>query len=345
MNYPAAHRPLFIWLLISAGMVFAMAIIGAITRLTESGLSITEWAPIKGALPPLSDHDWQKAFDDYRQIPQYQILNKGMSLEEFKTIYFWEWIHRLWGRLIGLVYALPFFFFLITKKIPVALQGRLWLILLLGGLQGFIGWFMVQSGLSERTSVSPYRLAMHLSLALIIYSFLIWTIADIRRQSTAIICGASFCLKRHNVVTLFFLALTIIWGAFVAGLDAGHAYNTFPLMAGHYMPPEVWTLSPVWLNFFENTAMVQFIHRNLAYITFFLAVSLAFRLWHVRGPLQRYGHLVGATALLQLLLGIGTVISGVDITLATLHQGGAILLLTTLLLSFHRMIQKEPAVG
>ena len=353
-----------LWLLICCAMIFAMAVIGAITRLTESGLSITEWAPITGALPPLNDADWQQAFDAYRQIPQYQLLNRGMSLEEFKTIYFWEWVHRLWGRLIGVVFALPFLYFLIRRQLDKPLAWKLFGIFCLGGLQGFVGWFMVQSGLEDRTHVSPYRLAMHLSLALVIYSLILWVALGVRGWKLEAGGWGSFAdrliptptnrAQQQNIrdsqppasslqplgwFCLLLLAITIVWGAFVAGHRAGLAYNTWPLMEGQFLPAESWTLQPLWYNFFGNTALVQFIHRWLGPLTGLAIVSWALLLWR-HAPARQRPWLAGLMAMVgvQIILGIATLLTHLNIVLATLHQAGAITLLTLVLVNLRAAV-------
>lgn len=320
----AVHR----WLLFCCAMIFAMAVIGAITRLTESGLSIVEWAPITGAVPPLTDADWDKAFAAYQQIPQYKLLKAGMSLAEFKSIYFWEWLHRLWGRLIGLVYALPFFYFTVRRQIPAGYHGKLWLGLFLGGLQGAVGWFMVASGLNQLVYVSHYRLALHLSLALIIYAYLLWLAFTLKPAAEQ---RAS---RRHGWLALACVALTIIWGAFVAGLKAGWVYNTFPLMDGAFVPEAAWTLEPVWQNFFANTALVQFSHRMLAMATGLVIGSWCWRLWR-HGVASRITLALAGMVTVQIALGIATLLSQVNIILGTLHQAGAIMLLTLLLGQIH----------
>lgn len=320
---PAAVR---VWLLLCCAMIFVMALIGAITRLTESGLSIVEWAPLTGAVPPMTDGEWDKAFAAYQQIPQYQLLKSGMTLAEFKTIYFWEWLHRLWGRLIGLVYALPFFYFLLRRQIPAGYQSKLWLGLLLGGLQGAVGWYMVASGLDKLVYVSHYRLALHLGLALLIYSYLLWLAFTLQTPPTQPKGKAS----RHGVLALAAVALTIIWGAFVAGLKAGWVYNTFPLMDGAFMPEAAWTLEPLWQNFFANTALVQFTHRLLGMMTGVILWAWCWRLWR-RGAGSRTTLALAAMVAVQIGLGIATLLSQVNIVLGTLHQAGAILLLTLVL--------------
>lgn len=351
MNNSTPSQPLIVWLICCATMIFAMAVIGAITRLTESGLSITEWNPITGAIPPLSDADWQDEYAKWQATPQAKLVLNGLDLAGFKSIFFWEWIHRLWGRLIGLVYALPLLWFWIKNKIPAGYHARLLLLLVLGGLQGAVGWFMVQSGLESRPTVSHYRLALHLLFALTLYSALVWTILDLRRlQQNKPAVGpfaCSFCLRRHGWVSLLFLALTICWGAFVAGLDAGLVYNTFPLMNGHVLPPEALTIQPAWLNLFENTAMVQFIHRMLAMTTGILILSWSLRLLAIKpddAHFQDYRRLalaLGHTVLLQIGLGIATLLLMVPIWLGALHQANAIVLLTFMIMALHRVMQRQ----
>lgn len=321
-----------LWLYTCCAMIFVMALIGAITRLTESGLSITHWEPITGTLPPLNDAAWNKAFADYQAIPQYRIMNQGMSLEAFKHIYFWEWFHRLWGRLIGLVFVLPLLGFFAAKKIDRAFFLKLAALFALGGLQGFIGWFMVQSGLDVRTSVSPYRLALHLGFALLLYALLFWTVLGNRARKIAPEPPAS--LLRHGWATLGLLATTIIWGAFVAGMRAGGSYNTWPLMDGSILPPEAFTLQPAWLNIFENTAFVQFIHRWLGPTTLLMVLAWVGRSWK-KADIERKKWLgaLAAMGLVQVGLGLSTLLSHVQIVLAVAHQAGAIILLSLMLIN------------
>ena len=318
-------------------MIFIMALLGAVTRLTESGLSITDWKPLLGTLPPLNHQDWEVMFNNYKQIPQYQILNSTMTLEEFKGIFFWEWFHRLWGRLIGLVFFLPLCFFWLRKKIDGKLALKLFGIFALGGLQGFIGWFMVQSGLEVRTSVSPYRLALHLDFALLVYSLVFWTALKLKyalakpsKQNTDIYGVIGFCL----------LLITITWGAFVAGLHAGEAYNTWPLMDGEVIPSAGFTLLPKALNFFENLALVQFIHRWLGPFTMLFILSWVYRQMNV-GKDRKLLIALGLMAILQVMLGLLTLLSHANIILASLHQAGAITLLTLYLLNLFKT--KQPA--
>ena len=307
------------WLFLTAFMVFAMAVIGAVTRLTESGLSMVEWRPLIGALPPLSEAEWNRVFALYQQTPEYQKINVGMELEEFKNIFFWEWFHRLWGRMIGLVYALPLAYFWISKKIPDGFKGKLIIGLVLGGLQGVMGWYMVKSGLVDRPSVSHFRLAAHLSLAFIIFAYLLWIAFDLRGNKAG---NASFCLKRHGWIALAFVFTTIIWGAFVAGLDAGLIYNTWPKMGPHWIPPELSAL----VNIITEPVSVQFTHRWIAIITALVVLSFA---WRTKSfPLA-------GMVFLQIGLGIATLMSQVAIPLAALHQAGAFILGGILIHALH----------
>lgn len=301
-----------------------MAVIGAITRLTESGLSITEWKPITGALPPLDHAEWQRVFDLYQQTPEYAAKNVGMTLDDFKTIFFWEWFHRLWGRMIGLIFAVPFLVFWFKGAITPRLGWVLFGLLILGGAQGFIGWFMVQSGLIDRPSVSHYRLALHLSCAAALYAALIAVALSFRAPSST---SASKTLRLHGVVAFVCVATTLVWGAFVAGLDAGLIYNEFPTMGpGRLIPPDMWHLTPAWLNLFENHAAVQFTHRALAIVTALILWALAARAITAHRSVGLYAT-VGIVVTLQVGLGIATLLSGINITLAVLHQAGALILL------------------
>ncbi|MFV3074709.1 COX15/CtaA family protein [Niveispirillum fermenti] len=333
------HRAVANWLLFCAGMVFAMAIIGAITRLTESGLSITEWKPITGTIPPLNEAQWLAEFEKYKQIPEYQVLKRGMSLDEFKQIFFWEWFHRLWGRLIGVVFAVPLVWFAVKGMVTRQMLPRLVGLFLLGGLQGFIGWFMVQSGLSERTDVSHYRLALHLGMALFLYALLVQAGLDLRHPQ-ARRHPERAGLVRLGRVSLALVAVTVIWGAFVAGLDAGLAYNSWPLMNDAFAPPEIWNLRPVWLNIFENTAMVQFIHRWLAILTAGVTVAYCWRIGQ-RTDVPAVAKRAALWLMLgiggQVVLGITTLLHAVPVALGAAHQGGALIVITLLIRSLHTL--------
>ncbi|HYI73289.1 MAG TPA: COX15/CtaA family protein [Skermanella sp.] len=335
-----ASRAIAFWLLFCCGMVFAMAVIGAITRLTESGLSMVEWKPLIGMLPPLSAEEWNRVFGLYQATPEYRYVNAGMSLDEFKHIFFWEWFHRLWGQLIGFAFLLPFLWFWATKRIPKGLMPKLLGLFLLGGLQGGIGWFMVVSGLVDRPSVSHYRLALHLGMAFIIFGAMLWIalgLLDPKPASSGSVKAPA--LRRHAGLALGLVAVTVAWGAFVAGLDAGMIYNTWPLMGGHLVPEDMWFLAPAALNFVENHAAVQFTHRWLAIATGVVVLALWWRT--VRADLSPRGHLIGhatgAMMVLQIALGIATLLSVVAIPLAAAHQAGALALIALLIWLRHEV--------
>ncbi|MDP2148829.1 MAG: COX15/CtaA family protein [Parvibaculum sp.] len=324
------------WLFICAAAVFMMALIGAITRLTESGLSIVEWAPVKGAIPPLNAADWQREFDLYKETPQYIKVNRGMSLEEFKNIYFWEWLHRQWGRIIGLIYALPLLVFWAFGRLPPESKPAFAGILLLGFAQGAMGWLMVKSGLVDLPAVSHYRLAAHLMLAFLIYACLLRMAFafSLRPDPDA---GRVTCLRGGVKLVLGLAVLTMTWGAFVAGLRAGLVYNTFPMMDTHWFPPEMLAHKPVWKSFIEEPATVQFVHRVLGVLT----LLSGFWLWsRARGfnPQGRVRLLLNFLPLVlvaQAGIGIVTLLQAVPVALGALHQGGALMVLTVLVWLLH----------
>jgi len=325
------------WLLTMAIMVLAMAVIGAITRLTESGLSITEWLPIAGAIPPMTEEAWEVALEKYRQIPEYQEVNKGMSLEAFKNIYWWEYIHRLWGRLLGLAFTVPMVWFWAKGKLPTALKPHVLVLFALGALQGYIGWWMVKSGLSGRVDVSQYRLAVHLGIAVVIFAHSFWLFMRIKFDETPAGPLESFRLTNKVIVWLIFLS--IIMGAFVAGMNAGLAYNTWPRMDGQWVPAGLFVMSPWLVNFFENALTVQFIHRWVAQVA--VVLIFVFGIWVLRSkPNKKLKiaviHLL-IMAFVQLSLGIKTLMFGVPIPLAALHQMGAFLLLACSLWTLYRL--------
>ncbi len=324
----AAPPAVGFWLLGCAFMVLAMAVIGAITRLTESGLSIMEWAPIAGTLPPLSQAEWERLFALYQQIPEYREENAGMTLAEFRGIFWWEYIHRLWGRLIGVVFALPFLWFLLRGQIPRSLLPHLLFAFCLGSLQGALGWYMVASGFAELNDVSQYRLAAHLSLAVAIYGYLLWLACSVfygPRVERAAPAG----LDRAVTGLLALLGLTLVSGAFVAGLNAGFTYNTFPLMDGDLVPEGYGQPGPWWLAVFEDVATVQFNHRLLAMTS--LVAVWGLWLWARRLPLEprqaRALDLLGLMGVAQVALGISTLILAVPIWLGAIHQAGALVLI------------------
>lgn len=320
------------WLLACAALVFIMCLVGAATRLTESGLSITEWRPITGTLPPLTDTAWLLEFSKYRASPEYFHKNLGMSLSEFKYIYYWEWAHRLLARVIGLAYGLPLLLIWLTHRIPTGYGRKLIGLLALGSLQGVAGWWMVTSGLIDNPNVSHYRLAVHLSLAILIFVGMFWMALTLLKRDGALITPPiahnTPGLRAHGYAALALITITIIWGAFVAGLSAGLIYNEWPLMGKTLMPEEMWHLTPHIINIFENHAAVQFTHRWIAIAAVFAVITFA---WRMNAPF------LAAVMAFQLCLGIATLLSGVPVWLGTLHQGGALLTLTALLFQMHRL--------
>jgi cytochrome c oxidase assembly protein subunit 15 len=331
-------RAVGLWLLGVAAMVWVMVALGGATRLTGSGLSIMEWAPLSGTLPPLSDAEWQRLYDLYRTIPQYQLVNQGFGIEGFKQIFWLEWAHRLWGRLIGLAYALPLAWFWLRGRIPAGYKGRLLLLLVLGGLQGAVGWFMVASGFeADRTAVSPYRLVVHLSLALGLFAALTWTGLGLLRPRPAEALPAAGSIRRQAKAAAWLLAAAMLAGGFVAGNRAGLDYNTFPLMEGRLVPPGYWRLDGVWANLTLNVAAVQFNHRLLASLAALAALGAAFAGWRRLPPgfARRACLGLGGAVLLQYALGVATLLHAVPVWLGTLHQATAVLVLTTALLALH----------
>jgi cytochrome c oxidase assembly protein subunit 15 len=310
------------WLFSIAFMVFTMAIIGAITRLTESGLSMVEWKPLIGAIPPLSETEWERVFGLYKQTPEFMHKHSWMELEDFKKIFFWEWLHRLWGRLIGLVFAIPMIWFWVRGMIPQGYKSHLVGLFILGGMQGVMGWVMVMSGLVDRPDVSHFRLAAHLVLALIIFAWALWLAFDFTDKKPSE--HTSFCHKRHGWISLALITITIIWGAFVAGLDGGLLYNTWPMMDHHWMPPEVTGLYSIA----HDPGATQFFHRWIAIVAGIVTLAFA---WRVKNfP-------IAGMVFLQIALGIGTVMSQVNIPMAAMHQAGAMVLLALLIRQLHAM--------
>jgi cytochrome c oxidase assembly protein subunit 15 len=315
------------WLLVVAGLVFAIVVVGGITRLTESGLSITEWKPITGAIPPLSEADWTSEFQKYHQIPEYKEVSgpAGMTLADFKFIYFWEWVHRLLGRLIGLAFALPLLWFWMKKQIPEGFKARLLVLLALGGLQGVVGWWMVASGLSERTDVSHYRLATHLLLALLILGALVWTALDLRLRINK--TGTTSRLTGFGIVVLAILFIELLLGAFTAGLNAGYVSNTWPLMYGKFFPPGIEWSMELLKTLGHHPVLIHFMHRWWAWVVVIALILLARR---IRKDHRRASVALHCAFGTQIALGIATVLTQVDFSLAVLHQAvGALVVAST----------------
>jgi cytochrome c oxidase assembly protein subunit 15 len=343
-----ARAGIRLWLIALFLLVATMIAVGGMTRLTDSGLSITEWRPVTGALPPMSAEAWQSEFDKYREIPEYQLQNKGMSLDEFKVIYWWEWGHRQLGRLIGLVWAVGFIGFAVARQIPPGWTGRLLLLGGLGGLQGAIGWWMVSSGLSgDRVDVASYRLATHLGLAFVILGFLAWYVFLLGRSEAELMTarrGREGKLFGLSTGLMHFAFLQILLGALVAGIDAGRAFPTWPLMGDGFFPPYAFDLEPVWRNFFENAGLVQFIHRMSGYLLFAFGVVV----W-LRGRRSSYQatrgafHAVMVMLVGQMALGIAAVLTSAHVHVAITHQIGAVILWVLILRARH--LAQYPVAG
>jgi cytochrome c oxidase assembly protein subunit 15 len=329
------------WLLAVAALVFLMVVVGGITRLTESGLSMVRWEPISGAIPPMSEEAWQAEFSAYRTSPEYQKVNAGMSLSQFKEIFFWEYAHRLLGRFIGLAFALPLLWFAVKRAIPAGYGWKLVALFVLGGLQGVIGWWMVASGLVDRPEVSHIRLAVHLLLALFIFAVLIWTALDLARLSDDRE-ARPVRMSTLAIWTLSALGLQLMFGAYVAGLDAGYAFNSWPKMGDDWFPVGTPMLQPFIVNFADNPIVVQFTHRWLAFLVAGLAVALALKAWKQR--IHAPAAALVLTVSLQILLGIATLLTGVELWIAVAHQAMAALLLAATVVTAHSVGTRAKAL-
>ncbi|MBI3149438.1 MAG: COX15/CtaA family protein [Betaproteobacteria bacterium] len=336
-----ARRQIATWLLCCCALVFAMVVVGGITRLTHSGLSIVEWQPLVGTLPPLTEVQWLEVFQKYQLTPEYQKVNLGMSLAEFKSIFWWEYFHRLLGRLIGLAYFAPLVYFALRRRIPQGWLMKLLGIFVLGGLQGALGWYMVKSGLVDEPRVSQYRLTAHLGLAILIYAAMFWVALGLLfpRPAAAHDTPEVERVRRFAGVLASLIFVMILSGGLVAGIRAGFAYNTFPTMNGNWIPPELFLLDPWYLNFFNNMATVQFDHRLLGWA---LAVLVPWFWWRsqclpLSGRARLATHLLLAALVLQVGLGITTLLLVVPVALAAAHQAGAVLLLSAALWCLHAL--------
>ncbi len=337
------RRIVAIWLFTVAAMIMVMIVLGGATRLTGSGLSIMEWAPLMGALPPMSDAEWHRLFALYQKIPQYNLVNDGFGLDGFRHIFWLEWTHRLWGRLIGAVFLLPLIWFAATGRIERRMLPRLALLFVLGGLQGAVGWFMVASGFEpDSTAVSPYRLVIHLALALILYAATIWLALSLLHPVTRRV-PKPLAPRVLAWACLGMVALTIIAGGFVAGLHAGLTYNTFPLMDGRLVPPGYAALHPLLRNLTENVAAVQFDHRLLATLTL-LTVTAMGSLGPLFGLSKPLSACLLAAVACQYILGVATLMFVVPVPVATAHQAGAVILLTAVLAVLHRLTHGQPRI-
>jgi len=338
-----ARRAVRWWLMLLFALVVVMIAVGGLTRLTDSGLSITEWKPVTGALPPLNAADWQAEFQKYQRIPEFQLQNRNMTMGEFQFIYWWEWSHRQIGRLVGLVWALGFAGFLATRRMPPGWTGRLLLLGALGGLQGAIGWWMVSSGLGgDRLDVASYRLATHLGLAFAILGLIAWYVFLLGRSDVELIQARrarDAKLTSLSTGLMHFAFLQILLGALVAGIDAGRNYTDWPLMAGGFLPPQPFDIQPLWRNFFENDGLVQFIHRIAAYLLFAFGIVAWRRATRSANAATRFAfNAVMAMLVVQLLLGIATVLYGAPWPIAIVHQLGAVVLWVLILRARHLSI-------
>ena len=333
----ANDRAVALWLLACCALVFAMVVVGGVTRLTRSGLSIVEWQPIAGAIPPLSDAAWQETFLKYQRTPEFKQVNPDMNLAGFKRIFWWEYFHRLLGRLIGAAFLVPFLWFALRRQIPRGLMWKLSGIFLLGALQGALGWYMVQSGLVDEPRVSQYRLTAHLGIAFLIYAAMLWIALDLllpRGTRTG-----SRGLRRFAAILVALVFVMVLSGALVAGIRAGLAYNTFPLMNGHLVPPEIFAVEPWYLNFFTNMATVQFDHRMIAWLLAFLTPWFWLRARREGAPPRAKlgADLLLAALVLQIAVGIATLLWVVPIPLAAAHQAGALLVFSAALFAAHSL--------
>lgn len=326
----ADNRNLVVWLSCVCAVIYLMIVVGGVTRLTQSGLSMVDWRPIMGAIPPLTLAEWGQAFEAYKQYPEFQKINRDMNLEQFKGIFYWEFGHRLLGRIIGLVYFVPFVIFLVLGRIEKRWKPQLWIAFVLGGLQGLMGWYMVKSGLVDVPRVSHFRLAAHLLLAIVILAFLFWLILDlmgVKRRRVPV------RVQRLTVVMLILLALQLLLGAFTAGLDAGHGFNTYPLMHGQWLADAAVMMEPFWRNFTENGVMIQFMHRWIGALLLIGVVGLAFAAAK-NGLLFPAIVLVVITAT-QFGLGVATLMLRVPVVLGSLHQAVACLMVLALVYLVH----------
>ncbi len=351
MNYQQTteyyNLAVYIWLLTLTVMVFAIIVIGGLTRLTDSGLSMTDWRPLLGIIPPLNVENWQSVFEMYKLTPEFKIVNKKITLDEFKYIFWWEWFHRIFARLIGIVFLIPLIYFILRNRISSTLYIRLTIVLTFGIFQAFVGWWMVKSGLSENPYVSPYRLTFHLLNALIIFSMLLWIAMDYRNSIKINFIPKPFADDFYIFISIIFIFITIASGGFMAGTNSGQSFNTFPLMNGKIIPDDYHIKDYGIYNIFENTVAINFNHRWLSIFVFFYIFFVCFKFikFNNKNISRSLVYLIIFFLTLQVLLGIVTLLSNVYLPLASMHQTNSILLLSTLLIGYHqykfRKVQNE----
>ena len=331
-------RQIASWLLLCAAVIFGMIMLGGVTRLTGSGLSMVEWRPLMGVIPPIGEEAWQATFDKYKQFPEYQKVNKGMDLDGFKSIFMYEYLHRVLGRLIGVLFFIPMVFFAVKGRVRAGVMPKLWILFVLGGLQGLLGWYMVKSGLVDNPRVSQYRLTSHLGLAVIIYAYMLWLAFDLLFKS-----GGGHRRAAFSRVLVALIYLMILSGGLVAGTRAGYAYSTWPLMGSSFIPAGLYAMDPAWLAIFEDITTIQFNHRMFAYLLFGLIHLFAWLSW--RDGLSARGKfamgLLLAALWLQVIMGISTLLLHVPVWLAAAHQGGAVALLTATLYASHVLVKQS----
>lgn len=335
-----SRRSIAIWLLVCCAAIYAMVVLGGVTRLTGSGLSMVKWEPVIGVFPPMSQSDWEEVFLLYQQYPEFKLKNSYMNLADFKNIFWLEYLHRLLGRLIGVIFLLPLIYFWATKKIEKSFVPKLVFMFVLGGLQGLLGWYMVKSGLSTDPHVSQYRLTAHLGFAFVIYAYIFWSALDLLFPKESLVGNSDNPgLRRFSFFITGAVFITVLSGGFVAGLKAGRAYNTFPLMNGQFIPDGLVSLDPMWRNFFENVTTVQFDHRLLAYslivlipLYWFIALKK-----NISAGTRAAFHLLVVILIVQVALGISTLLLYVPVGLAATHQGVALALFTVALFLSHRL--------
>jgi heme a synthase len=340
-NQYSYDRQIAVWLIFCAAVVFGMIMLGGVTRLTHSGLSMVDWKPLMGIIPPLTEQAWLETFEKYKQFPEYQKVNFGMDVEGFKRIFMYEYLHRVLGRLIGVLFFFPMLYFALRKRVRAGVMPHLWVLFVLGGLQGLMGWYMVMSGLVDEPRVSQYRLTAHLGLAVLIYAYMLWLAFDLtflRQQEKSVVERP---LARWSGVMVVLVYLMILTGGLVAGTRAGFAYPTWPLMGDSFIPQGLYQGSPAWLAAFEDITTIQFNHRMFAYLLFVLLNVLAFKSYQQGAGKKRLAAiLVVVSLLLQVTLGISTLLLHVPVALATAHQGGAVVLLTATLFLAHVQVRQ-----
>lgn len=329
------------WLIVCAVVIFGMIILGGVTRLTNSGLSMVEWKPLMGIIPPLTEQAWLETFNKYKQFPEYQKINMGMTLDAFKGIFLYEYLHRVLGRLIGVLYFFPFLFFVLKGRIRVGLMPKLVVLFFMGGLQGLLGWYMVKSGLVNDPRVSQYRLASHLGLAVLIYSYMLWIILDLVLARNAKAGANALPYATFSLVLVALVFLMILSGGLVAGTDAGFAYSTWPLMGVSFIPEGLYAGTPAWLDAFEDITTIQFNHRMFAYLLVVLISTFVILVYRsgASGRVKIGSGLLMVALFTQVALGISTLLLHVPVSLGAAHQGGAVVLLSAMLYVSHTLIR------